>query len=990
MEESPEQSSKPEQSSEPSPEKLSELEESPEQSSEQEPSPEKLSELEESPQQPSGQELSPEKLSEQSSEQEPSPEKLSEKSSELSPEQPLPEPSPEQLSEPSPEQLSEPSPEQLSEPSPEQLSELSELEQSSPEQPSEQESSEQESARQESSGQESARQESSGQESSGQESSGQESSQSGGISSDVEDVDEDSESTSDSELEDESKSELEEDELKEEREESDIEEEEEEEIIQSIKDVNIRNLFGKNGLKNVMIYDETTKSNFKYRYEEDEYKIFKPENIGIYSSKIKNICDNIYSNDILSEGIILIYSQYIDSGLIPIALALEEMGFKKSDNHSLFETPPTTPKDSMTMLPLDKKNPDSVQLSYSMITGDKRLSPNNKEQVKELIDDRNKDGKYIKVILISQAGSEGIDFKNIRQVHILEPWYNMNRLEQIFGRAVRNFSHKKLPFSKRNVQLFMHGTILSNKQEESADLYIYRIAELKAKQIGFVTRLLKETAIDCILNHGQTNFTVENLDTLLEITLSTEPKTPILFQVGDVPYSSTCDYLENCNYNCNPNGNLSELPINKGTYTENFIVSNIDKIINYIKFLFKDNFFYKKEEFIQKIKHKIVEKDSITKIYAAITKMIDDSIQLIDKYGRKGKLINIGDYYLFQPLELNNKQITIFDRSVPIDKKNKYIAVKTSETTKQEFVLESDEIKQIKLIKKYYELAIKYATTPISNLIKFSNDDEVWKRMYSIIGLVISNLNKYPILINEDNSISMDILKEILIDHILDFLIPHDKITLLKHIYNLSVYDDITTLIKKSMDERIINLENGSYGYVLYSDKGSTYYHSNINWDWKIATFTQKKDINIKIEILKQQLILKKFNTIIGFIELKDKTNIIYYKVNEDTSIKLKSKKGRIFNNEKKENQIVLLNKIVDNSDKQNIYRDWVSHKKQERSHFFILEVYEDHINTKYIHMNELTIMSEFILRYYNKINRENKLWFLNYENYNYIYKIDL
>jgi hypothetical protein len=643
------------------------------------------------------------------------------------------------------------------------------------------------------------------------------------------------------------------------------------------------------------------------------------------------------------------------------------------------------------MLPLDKKNPNSIQLAYSMITGDKRLSPNNKEQVKELIDDRNKDGKYIKVILISQAGSEGIDFKNIRQVHILEPWYNMNRLEQIFGRAVRNFSHKRLPFSKRNVQLFMHGTILPDKTKESADLYIYRISELKAKQIGLVTRLLKETAIDCILNHGQTNFTMEKLDSLLEITLSTKPKTPILFQVGDVPYSSTCDYLENCNYDCNPNSNLLELPVNKGTYTENFIISNIDKIINYIKFLFKDKFFYKKEEFIQKIKHKIIEDDSITKIYAAITKIIDESIQLVDKYGRKGKLINIGEYYLFQPLELNNKQITIFDRSVPVDSKYKYISVQSNEKRKKENMVESDvDIKVIKLIKQYYDLAIKYATTPISKLTKFSNDDETWKRFYSITGLVISNLNKYPILINEENSISIDILKELLIDHIIDFLTPNNKITLLKHIYTLTSYDDITTLIKNSMDERIINLENGSYGYVLYSDKGFTYYHSNLNWDWKLANFTQKKEINNKIEILKQKIILKQFNTIIGFIELKEKLNVIHYKIDENTSLKLKSKKGRIFNNEKKENQIFLLNKIVENSEKDDIYRDWVSDKKQERSHYFILEVYKDHVNTKYIHMNELTIMSEFILRYYNKTNRENKLWFLNYENYNYIYKIDL
>jgi hypothetical protein len=192
------------------------------------------------------------------------------------------------------------------------------------------------------------------------------------------------------------------------------------------------------------------------------------------------------------------------------------------------------------------------------------------------------------------------------------------------------------------------------------------------------------------------------------------------------------------------------------------------------------------------------------------------------------------------------------------------------------------------------------------------------------------------------------------------------------------------------MDERIIHLKNGSYGYVLYSDKGYTYYHSNLNWDWKVATFTQQKEINSKIKLLKQQIVLKKFNTIIGFIELKEKLNAIHYKVDENTSVKLKSKKGRIFNNEKKENQIVLLNKIVENSENDDIYRDWASDKKQERSNYFVLEIYKDHVNTKYIHMNELTLMSEFILRYYNKSNRENKLWFLNYENYNYIYKIDL
>ena len=81
------------------------------------------------------------------------------------------------------------------------------------------------------------------------------------------------------------------------------------------------------------------KGKYKYRFSEPEFQIFKPDQIGNYSSKIKHICDCIYSNGTLSEGIILIYSQYIDAGLIPMALALEEIGFKRCCGlPSLFET----------------------------------------------------------------------------------------------------------------------------------------------------------------------------------------------------------------------------------------------------------------------------------------------------------------------------------------------------------------------------------------------------------------------------------------------------------------------------------------------------------------------------------------------------------------------------------------------------------------------------------------------------------------------------
>ena len=35
----------------------------------------------------------------------------------------------------------------------------------------------------------------------------------------------------------------------------------------------------------------------------------------------------------------------------------------------------------------------------------------------------------VKVIIGSETAAEGLDFKYIREIHILEPWYNINRIE---------------------------------------------------------------------------------------------------------------------------------------------------------------------------------------------------------------------------------------------------------------------------------------------------------------------------------------------------------------------------------------------------------------------------------------------------------------------------------------------------------------------------------------------------------------------------------
>ena len=73
-----------------------------------------------------------------------------------------------------------------------------------------------------------------------------------------------------------------------------------------------------------------------------------------------------------------------------------------------------------------------------MITGDKKLSPNTGNDINILTNIDNKYGKNIKVVLISQAGTEGLDFKFVRQVHVMEPWWHMNRIEQIIAKQLEH------------------------------------------------------------------------------------------------------------------------------------------------------------------------------------------------------------------------------------------------------------------------------------------------------------------------------------------------------------------------------------------------------------------------------------------------------------------------------------------------------------------------------------------------------------------------
>lgn len=119
------------------------------------------------------------------------------------------------------------------------------------------------------------------------------------------------------------------------------------------------------------------------------------------------------------------------------------------------------------------------------------------EQRKEAIKQFNSNPD-IDIIIISTAGSEGISLKNVRDVFIMEPYWNINRITQVIGRARRICSHKNLPIQDRKVKVYKFMTILPNDMR-STDLIIDNLSKNKKYLIDDISSVFESIAIDCPL-----------------------------------------------------------------------------------------------------------------------------------------------------------------------------------------------------------------------------------------------------------------------------------------------------------------------------------------------------------------------------------------------------------------------------------------------------------------------------------------------------------
>jgi len=253
----------------------------------------------------------------------------------------------------------------------------------------------------------------------------------------------------------------------------------------------------------------------------------------------------------------------------------------------------------------------------------------------------NKDGKIIKIIVGSPIISEGVTLKNVRQVHILEPSWNMSRTNQIIGRAVRNYSHHNLEEDQRNVQIFKYVSVYYPKDTSFQsipndslhkffiDREKYVLAEEKDRANKSVERLLKEVSFDCMLmqdrNHKDSTY----------------------------DYMPECDY-EKCESTCAIQPDMSGV-IDKTTYNLNiefFDKYDIQFVLGTLRSLFQISFVWKLADIVDEVgKHSsIISREAI---YTTLGHVIKNKTLFVDMYNRDGFLINVGDLYIFNSSDID-------------------------------------------------------------------------------------------------------------------------------------------------------------------------------------------------------------------------------------------------------------------------------------------------------------------------------------------------
>ena len=262
------------------------------------------------------------------------------------------------------------------------------------------------------------------------------------------------------------------------------------------------------------------------RYLKDNSNDFlTPEALQTYSPKFLHILENIKDPEYL--GLHLVYSQFRTiEGIGIFTLVLDKNGFtrfkikKNSANIWQIDISPENKGKPTYALYTGTETSEEKEIIRNIYNGDWDLVPDTISSELQKISKNNNMGEIIKILMITSSGSEGINLRNTRYVHIMEPYWHPVRLEQVIGRARRICSHKNLPEALQTVEVFVYIMTFTEEQLKSdnsielknkdlsrltprvpltSDQNLYEISEIKANLTSQLTQAIKESAFDCYI-----------------------------------------------------------------------------------------------------------------------------------------------------------------------------------------------------------------------------------------------------------------------------------------------------------------------------------------------------------------------------------------------------------------------------------------------------------------------------------------------------------
>ena len=259
--------------------------------------------------------------------------------------------------------------------------------------------------------------------------------------------------------------------------------------------------------------------------EKNSGKYLSMDTLSTYSPKFFTMLNNIIDTN--NKGIHLIYSQFKTlEGIGIFKLVLKQNGFaefklkKSATGEYSFTIDEQDVGKPMFASYSGDETPEEREIIKNILNSNWKVVPSNIVTQIKTISPNNFYGEVIKILMITSSGAEGISLKNVRYVHITEPYWHPVRNQQVVGRARRICSHSDLPKELQTVEVFLYLMKFSEKQLETlsidlklndvskkdkkrvltSDEFLFEISSIKEELNKELLDNVKKSAIDCSIH----------------------------------------------------------------------------------------------------------------------------------------------------------------------------------------------------------------------------------------------------------------------------------------------------------------------------------------------------------------------------------------------------------------------------------------------------------------------------------------------------------